>query len=1087
MTCLARKGRLLALVPLVTLARPLTGQGALRYDLAVAATTDVHGRLRGWDYYENAPDASRSLAGAATIVDSLRKAHPGRVLLVDGGDLLQGNPLLYVAAKVSPTTVHPVIAAMNVMQYDAAALGNHEFNYGVPLLRQTLSRASFPFLAANVRDGSARSFVSPYVMVTRTLAPGQTVRIGIVGATTPGSMLWDADNLRAAKVTVTDIVPAVRSAVREVRRRKADVVIVLLHSGLSEPASYDTVSTRLPSENVAARVPREIEGIDLVVYGHSHRELVDSTINGALLMQPRNWAASVAVGELTLARAKGRWQVVAKRGRSVRVAGHAESPAVLAATGASHRATVAWATSPVVQTPVEWRSDSARVADLPITDFVNAMMRQATGAQLSATAAFSIDAKLGPGAVTLADLSKVYPYDNNTLRVLKVSGAQVRAFLEHSSRYYRSLDANGRVPREGIVDASVPGYNLDVLSGAEYVWDLARPMGSRVTSLTYNGRPVAATDSFTLALNNYRAGGGGGYAMLAGAPLVFAKDVDIRQLLIDEAQRLAKTGTALNLATYAVKNWRLEPAVAVAAAYAEQHRGSSGPRNTPSGSVPAPAASPPGSSGPASGRLLRVIAFSDLHAAMDARPDSRGRLVGGAVALSAAIRRAQRECTGECQSVVVHAGDLFTGSPASDWNAGRPTVAAVNRMDVVAGALGNHEFDFGQDTLRMRMRELQHPLLAVNVRDRSGRLPSWLRADTMIDRGGMRIGIVGAAGTHTASTTKRRNVADLTFLDPAPLISARIRALRAAGANVVLGVIHDGARCEIDKPEDCHGTGIDVARQLTERPDAFIIGHAHVNLTMRVNGFPVVEPSSNGRAIQIIDIPLDGREATTMLRTVIGADTAGADPVVDSVVRAAVAAVRDRVKRVVATVAEPLPRKGNQYALGNLIADAARAMGSGDFGMWNNGGIRADVPAGAITYGGVHEIAPFGNVLVRLRLRGDQLRESVERGLFRGRADVHVSGLLVDFDGTKPRGQRVIRLTTTSGGAIEPARVYTLIINDFMLDDPEGVLELAVISKEVLPIREIDAFAAYFARQPQPLRADATPRVRDVNAPRDAR
>ena len=126
---------------------------------------------------------------------------------------------------------------------------------------------------------------------------------------------------------------------------------------------------------------------------------------------------------------------------------------------------------------------------------------------------------------------------------------------------------------------SLAGFNFDVLSGADYVWDLSMPIGSRVTSLTYKGRPMAASDSFTLALNNYRAGGGGGYAMLAGAPVVFAKDVDIRQLLIDEAQRLSKTGAALDLASYVVKNWRLEPAAAVAAAYAEQHRGSTAPRN----------------------------------------------------------------------------------------------------------------------------------------------------------------------------------------------------------------------------------------------------------------------------------------------------------------------------------------------------------------------------------------------------------------------------------------------------------------------------------------------------------------------------
>ena len=354
-----------------------------RYDLVIAATTDTHGRLRAWDYYANAADPARTLAGAATIVDSLRRANPGRVLLVDAGDLLQGNPLLFVAAKVSPTPVHPVIAAMNVMQYDAAVLGNHEFNYGVPLLRRAVSQASFPFLAANVRDASGAPFVAPWTMVTRQMPRGGLLRIGIVGGTTPGSMVWDADNLRDARLTVTDIIPAVRRAVAEARRGRADVIVVVLHSGLHEAVSYDTVATQLPSENVAARVPREIDGVDLVVYGHSHRELVDSTINGTLLMQPRNWAASVGVASLTVERAGRQWRVVARRGQSVPVIGHTESPRVLAATASSHRATMAWVTAPVGSTLTTWRADSSRVVDMPITDLVNEVMRRASGAHIA--------------------------------------------------------------------------------------------------------------------------------------------------------------------------------------------------------------------------------------------------------------------------------------------------------------------------------------------------------------------------------------------------------------------------------------------------------------------------------------------------------------------------------------------------------------------------------------------------------------------------------------------------------------------------------------------------------------------------------
>ncbi len=1041
-----------------------------RYDLVVAATTDVHGRLRAWDYYAGRPDPIHSLASAATIVDSLRREHPGRLVLVDGGDLLQGNPLTFVAAKVAPTPVHPVIAAMNVMQYDAAVVGNHEFNYGVPHLRQALRQAGFPFLAANVRDASGRRFAAPYTMVTRRLPGGDVLRIGIVGGTTPGAMIWDADNLRAARVSVTDIVPAVRSAVAEVRRQRADVVIVLLHSGLDEPASYDTSATRLPSENVAARLPREVDGIDLVVYGHSHRELVDSTINGALMVQPRNWAASVGVGLLTLERQGRRWRVVARRGVSVPVRGHAESPAVLAATTSSHNATLAWVTAPVGRTAVAWRSDSARVTDLPITDFVNEIMRRESGAQLSATAAFSLDATLDSGAITRAALSRLYPYDN-TLRVVKVSGTQLSAFLEHSARYYRSLDAAGHAPADGIIDPQVPGYNFDIVSGAEYVIDLSRPLGARVTTLTVGGQPVAPTDTFTLALNNYRAGGGGGFSMLAGAPVVFERDLDIRQLLLDEVERVARAGETLDPARYHTRNWRLEPAAAVAAAYAAQSRGrvveSSGGR-------------PTATSGNIVGPTLRVIAFSDFHAALTARPDADGRLMGGAVALSAAIRRAQRECTGTCQSVVIHAGDLFTGSPPSDWDAGRPTVAVLNRLDIAAGAIGNHEFDFGQDTLGDRLRDLQHRLLGVNVRDATNTMPSWLRADTIVERNGVRVGIVGAAGTHTATSTKRRNVANLTFLDPAPLMSARIRALRAAGAQVVVGVIHDGGRCDTEGARECRGGGIDVARALTERPDVFVIGHSHVNVAMRVNGIPVVEPASSGRAVQVVDIPLNGGEATMSLREVAGDDTSGADPVVDSLVKVAVARVSARMERRVATIADAMPRRGSQYALGNVIADAARINGNGDFGMWNNGGIRTDVPAGMLTFGGVHEVSPFGNVLVRLTVRGAAVREAVERSLWRGRPDAHVSGMLVTYDGRNPRGQRVVRITAPDGSPLDDTRIYTLIVNDYMLDDPAGVLDLPVISRELLPILDDDSLARHLERLPQPVRGDVTVRMRDV-------
>ena len=526
-------------------------------DLVVAATTDTHGRVRGWDYYADAPDSERGLTRAATIVDSVRRAAPGRVVLVDAGDLLEGNPLAYVAARMDTTAPNPVIAAMNAMHYDAAAVGNHEFNYGVPTLRRAVAEARFPFLAANARTLGGRAAFRDWTIVRRG-----GVRVGIVGATTPGSMVWDRDHLRG-RVVIGDIVPAVRRAVADARRAGAAVVVVVLHSGLDERSSYDTVGTGVPSENVAARVAHEVPGVDLIVYGHTHKQMADTSISGVLLMQPKNWAASVGIAHLTVVRDGGSFRVITKRSRLVRCAGHAEAPAVLAATERAHRETVAYVTAALGETPVAWHADSARVVDTPLMDFVLETERRATGAQLASTAAFSLGASLPAGPITVARIAALYPYDN-TLRVIRISGRQLRDYLEYSSRYYRTVGTGG-----SIVDRSVPGYNFDMVAGVDYVIDLTRPVGERITTLTYRGRPVAPDDSFTFALNNYRQTGGGGYAMLRDSKVLEDRQVEIRQLLIDEV----RARHVLRPQDFFHRNWRIVPDSAVADAYRAMHGG----------------------------------------------------------------------------------------------------------------------------------------------------------------------------------------------------------------------------------------------------------------------------------------------------------------------------------------------------------------------------------------------------------------------------------------------------------------------------------------------------------------------------------
>ena len=559
-----------------------TGAAGAPFELLVLSTTDVHGRIRGWDYYADSAESIRGLTRAATIVDSIRTANPGRVVLVDAGDLLQGNPFAYVAMKQFANSANPIIAAMNAMRYDAAAIGNHEYNYGVPYLEQAVAQARFPMLSANTWKPDGSHKFRPWTIIDR-----QGVKIGIVGATTPGVMVWDAANV-SGKVKLADIVPAVKTAVQEVKAAGAEVVIVSVHSGLNEPASYDTVTTGLPSENVSERLAREITGIDLIVYGHSHKEQPDLHVGSTLLVQPRNWATSVGVARLSLTRESGRWHVSSSRGQTIQSRGHPEQPAVLAASAATHKATLAYANAVIGTTPVVWRGDSARLMDTPLVDLITEVERKAAKADLASSAAFTLDASLAAGPITVARIAQLYPYDN-TLRAVRISGKQLRDYLEFSARYYARVENGKPIP-----DPEIPGYNYDMISGADYTIDLARPIGSRVTTLTFKGKAVSPTDSFTLALNNYRQTGGGGYAMLKGAPVVFDQQQEIRQLLIDEV----RARQTLNPQDYFARNWSL--------VY-------------------------PGSPGETSaGPRLRVISTNDFHGALEPKPDANGILRGGA-------------------------------------------------------------------------------------------------------------------------------------------------------------------------------------------------------------------------------------------------------------------------------------------------------------------------------------------------------------------------------------------------------------------------------------------------------------------------
>jgi 2',3'-cyclic-nucleotide 2'-phosphodiesterase (5'-nucleotidase family) len=976
------------------------------------------------------------------------------VILLDAGDLLQGNSLTYVAARIAPAGApHPVMAAMNAMKYDAATIGNHEFNYGVPFLDSTLRQATFPFLAANAVHPDGTHAYPSWTMVVRG-----PVHVGIVGATTPGSVVWDHDNLKD-RLVITDIIPALRTAVADAHAAGADVIVVALHSGLDGAASYDTVTTKMPSENVGARVAREVPGIDMILLGHSHQEVADTLINGVLLVQPRNWATSVGVAHLTLAQQNGHWTVAAKDARLIQAARHSEDPLVLAATDSAHRATISWVTAPLGRTPVAWRADSSRVADTPLIDFILETERRAAGSDLASTAAFSLDASLDSGAITAARLQALYPYDN-TLRSIRITGKQLRDYLEQSARYYRTSN-DGSVH----VDPTIPGFNFDIVAGADYTLDVSRPIGQRVTRLEVKGRPVQPTDSFTMALNNYRQTGGGGYAMLVGAPVVYDKQQEIRQLLVDEVRR---KGT-ITPDDYFTRNWRIEPTAAVATLYAQMRRSNREDAHAVGAAPKATAAT----RRPAT--RLRIIGTNDFHGALEPRPDASGKRRGGAAYLATAIHEAASSCVAPaCETILLDGGDQFQGTPASNLAFGRPVVAMFNQLGLVASALGNHDFDWTQDTLRVRMHDAHYGILGANVRYADGRVVPWIRADTLVTRGALKIGVIGVASLLTPSTTRASNVADLRFLAPAPIVDSLARLLRARGADYIIVVAHDGGFCDRDGATNCTGDVINLARALREPVDAIVSGHTHSLIDATVNGIPVVQARSSGTAFETIDLGPDG--STHHVRDVV-TDSLAADPAVAAIVSDAVARIAPLVNRPVATIASDLNRSGSQYPLGNLIADAMRVEGKGDVAVMNNGGIRANLRAGPATYGTLFEIQPFANILYRVIVSGKTLRGYLEKLVART-PNVHVSGVTITYDSTRTAGSRMVSARLAGGKEIRDDAQYALILNDFLATGGDGLgVTAGAIRTEILPIVDLDAFVDYLKARPQPVQAPMEARI----------
>ncbi|WP_030382367.1 MULTISPECIES: bifunctional metallophosphatase/5'-nucleotidase [unclassified Streptomyces] len=550
-----------------------------RHTLTVMGTTDLHGHLFNWDYYKDAAYTdtagnSLGLARISTLVNRIREER-GRhnTLLIDAGDTIQGTPLTYYYAKVDPITakggpVHPMARAMNTIGYDAAALGNHEFNYGIDTLRKFEAQLDFPLLGANAVDATTlRPAFPPYLIKTFRVHGGPPAKVAVLGLTNPGIAIWDKAYVQG-RLAFPGLEEQAAKWVPKLRSMGADVVIVSAHSGASGTSSW---GDQLPYvENAAADVARKVPGIDAILVGHAHVEIPelkvtnDTTGKTVVLSEPLCFAERLTVFDIELTLRKGRWEV-ASVSASLRNTNEVEDdPRITKLLTDEHAAVVTYVNQVVGTATETLTTVDARYKDAPIIDLITKVQEDVVKAALAGTeyaalpvlaqaSPFSRTSEIPAGDVTIRGLSSLYVYDN-TLVAKLLTGAQIRAYLEYSAEYYVQTAAGAPVDVDALTNAGDrPDYNYDYVSGLTYDIDIAQPAGSRIKNLARDGSPLDDSARFVLAVNNYRANGGGAFPHVANAKELWSESTEIRT-------RIAEWVTAkgvLDPKDFASVDWKL--------------------------------------------------------------------------------------------------------------------------------------------------------------------------------------------------------------------------------------------------------------------------------------------------------------------------------------------------------------------------------------------------------------------------------------------------------------------------------------------------------------------------------------------------
>ncbi|MBP3040720.1 bifunctional 2',3'-cyclic-nucleotide 2'-phosphodiesterase/3'-nucleotidase [Bacillaceae bacterium Marseille-Q3522] len=1092
-------------------------------ELTLLETSDLHSNVMDYNYYGDAATSSYGLARTAKLINKYRN-EAKNTILVDNGDTIQGSPLGEYINK-HPEEFEdglPIYKTMNLLDYDAGTVGNHEFNYGLDFLDKSLEAADFPIVNANVLKPDGSYYFDPYEIVEKEVTDSngntQTLKIGYTGFAPPQIMTWDKANLEG-KVVAEDIVKSAQKVIPEMKQAGADLIIVLAHTGIVPQEQGEN------AENAVYDLALKVADIDAIVSGHQHGlfpgtsykgNLIDNekgTINGIPVVMPKSWGSHLGVIDMTLQQVDGDWKVTDSQSKAEPITSVTEAdPVITDAIKDAHNKTLEYVRTPVGQTEAPINSFFALVQDDPSIQIVTDAQKWFAEKELadteysnlpilSAGAPFKAGGRQGAdyytniakGDLAIKNIGDLYLYDN-TVYILKLTGAEIKEWLEMSAGQFNQIDP-GKTDEQDLINTEFPTYNFDVIDGVTYEIDVTEPAkydrsgtvvnaeSSRIKNLQYEGKEIDPKQEFLVVSNNYRASGGGHFPNINSSKVVLSTTVENRQVLSDYIMEEKTINPAAD------GNWSFAPVygadVKVKFNSSPLAKDFIGENIEYAGEAAEGYAKYTMNLPKDDTWDLTILHTNDTHAHLDN------------VARRVTAVKNERK-TAE-NNILVDTGDVFSGDLYyTEWK-GLADLEFMKLMKYDAMTLGNHEFDDGPATLAEFIKQTDFPIISSNLDfSKEPALSGLLKAPqtfqagetkdpgiypyVILDVNGEEVALFGLTTEDTVEASSPGD--NITFNNATAAAEKTVKEItETEGVNKIVALSHIGYNRDLVLAEEVEGI------------DVIVGGHSHTLVDPPVvtehDETPtiIVQANEHNKFLGRLDVAFDYEgnvipdESTGKLIPIDESipEDETAKPIIDNYKAELDVIVNEVVGR---TDVELDGFRGNvrtkETNLGNLIADGmldkARSTIKGAdtaIAIQNGGGIRESIDVGDITLGEVRTVLPYGNTLYLVDVTGEQIIAALENGVKNvenvAGAFPQVAGMRYSFTKSRPAGDRILSADIENADGsytpIELDKTYKMVTNAFIGKGGDGydILKEGKNSED-LGIADYEVFTEYLQK-----------------------